>query len=87
MLRFELLLLDLIFPNGTLITWPVVVNDVPGVSQGGILAIKALCRHRCELLMTVITRSELVFRENTVLADCIAHRSSRYTREKNSSKK
>ena len=42
MLRFELLLLDLIFPNGTLVTWPVVVDDVPRVGKGGILAIR-LC--------------------------------------------
>ena len=82
MLLFELLLLDLILPDGILIARPVEVDDGPGVSKGGVIAIKTPCRHRRELFMTVTTRRELVFRDNTVLGDCIANRSSHHTREK-----
>src|SRR5437762_2159504 len=70
MLGFELLSLDLIFPDGILVARPVEVDDVTGLSEGRVIAIKTLCRHRGKLLVTVTTCSELVFRDNAIRAHC-----------------
>ena len=50
MLGFQLLILDLIFPNGTLVARPVEVDDSAGVIEDRVIGIKSLSRHRCELL-------------------------------------
>ena len=43
MLGFQLLILDLIFPNGTLVARPVEVDDSAGVIDDRVIGIKGLC--------------------------------------------
>ena len=73
MLGFQLLILDLIFPNGTLVARPVEVDDSPGVIDDRVIGIKARARHRVKLLVTVTICSELVFRDHAIRAHCGVH--------------
>ena len=41
MLGFQLLILDLIFPNGTLVARPVEVDDSAGVIDDRVIGIKS----------------------------------------------
>ena len=68
MLGFQLLSLDLICSNGTLVARPVEVDDRTGVIDDRVIGIKTLSCHRVKLLVTVTTCSELVFRDNAIRA-------------------
>src|SRR5258706_14944583 len=68
MLGFQLLIVDLIMPNGTLAARTVEVDGSAGAINDRFSTIKTLTRHRAKLLVTVPICRHLIFRDNAIRA-------------------